>query len=195
MEETSRVPEAAGEESADGESKGGGVTRRRVAAGVATWATVSLAGCNYITDPGVDDGNGDDGTPSDTTVTTETTSTDDPGSGDGDSSTTTSCNSISRFTPGMEIGFVVGVYDSSTGTFLGEDMIESVEVAFPDADFDPIELAWNGAHEQFATTGWGGLLPTDAEADAGTYNYEVHVEPKESIDLDASAVVDQFTIG
>ena len=140
MEETSRVPEAAGEDSAEGDSKRGGLTRRRVAAGVATWATVSLAGCNYITDPGVDDGNGDDGdgTPSDTTVTTQTTSTDDPGDGGGGSSTTTSCNSISRFTPGMEIGFVVGVYDSATGSYLGEDMIESVEVVFPDLPLMPV---------------------------------------------------------
>ncbi|MFB6085926.1 MAG: hypothetical protein ABEJ84_03840 [Halodesulfurarchaeum sp.] len=198
MEETSSDPEAAGGGPAEGESNGSGLTRRRVAAGVATWATVSLAGCNYLTGPGDDNvGDGDDGegTPSDTTVTTETTTTEDPGDGGGGSSTTTSCNSMNRFTPGMEIGFVVGVYDSATGSFLGEDVIESVEVVFPEADFDPIELAWTGAHEQFATVGWGGSLPTDVSTDSGTYDYEVRVEPKASIDLDPSVVVDQFTIG
>jgi len=58
------------------------ITRRRlVASGAATWASVSLAGCNYITDPGPPDEGGDGGDGGDDptpTVTTTTTTTDSP---------------------------------------------------------------------------------------------------------------------
>jgi hypothetical protein len=52
----------------DSEAKQGGVTRRRlIVSGAGVWTTASLAGCNYITDPGPPttggdgDGEGEDG--------------------------------------------------------------------------------------------------------------------------------------
>lgn len=177
-----------------------GLTRRRlVASGAAAWATVGLAGCNYITDPGVE-------TP---TVSTETTTTDNPSgvnetnetdeTDDGSEPTetpteesTTSCASIGRFSRGMEVGLHVGIYDPETGEPLGADAIEAVTIEFPEADYDPIELNWEGPHEAYDRDTWGSKIETDADTDPGTYEYEVNVE-SERDDVTAR-ISDRFTI-
>jgi hypothetical protein len=193
------------------------LTRRRlVASGAATWATVSIAGCNYITDPGVDE----------PTVTTETTTTDDPsastdtsedtgGSTDAPdgtetpaspdtptettdeeeeetTTTTSSCASIGRFARGMEVGLHVGIYDPETGDPLGADAIESVTIEFPDADYGPVELNWEGPHEAYDRDTWGSKIETDGETEPGTYEYEVDVESDR--DDVATTISDQFTV-
>ncbi|WP_436925048.1 hypothetical protein [Halosimplex amylolyticum] len=79
-EDTSGVDDDAGRNGepnsgSDPANGDGSVTRRRLlASGAATWATASISGCQYITDPGTGDSD-DTATP---TVTTETTTTDDP---------------------------------------------------------------------------------------------------------------------
>lgn len=201
------------------------VTRRRLVASGAGWATVGLAGCSRILDPsmredddgngggngtgngggnGNGDGNGDgngngggngDGngggtgtsTPSgNTTVTNETTTT-SPGQ------TTTSgggCASIRRFSAGMEVGLHVGVFDSDSGSPLGDRSVDAVTVEFPDADFDAIQLNWKGDHEVHDETSWGGKLETDEDVDPGTYRYEISVDG-EGVE---HTIVDQITI-
>lgn len=189
------------------------MTRRRlVAAGAATWATVSLAGCHYITDPYSPE---DDEEPT-TTVTTQTSTTDSPGTpGDttdgtpkpGESptatptetttkppTTTTACASIGRFARGMDVGIQVGVYNSETGSFLGDEAIDGVTVEFPDADFGPLELSWNGPHEKFSVNGWGGKITTTPETESGTYRYHVRIHAGEDSEVAGETVTDQFTI-
>jgi hypothetical protein len=199
------------------------VTRRRlVASGAAAWATVSLTGCQYITDPGVDTAT-ESPTP---TVTTETTTTDTPTptpTRDPDATptptrgpdatptptdtptpsptptptptapaTTTACSSIDEFVPGMEVGVHVGVYDSETGEPLGDDELAAVTVAFPDADYDERELNWRGAHERYDERTWGTKVVTHPEAEPGVYNYEVSVAGEDG-DLRV-AVTDRFVL-
>lgn len=191
-----------------GEQDDSGLTRRKwVTAGAATWASASLAGCNYLTGPGDDGGTptpeetttGEmtttqgtgDGT--NTTVTTQTTTTDSNG-GNGGATTTEDCGSVSTFSPGMEIGIIVGVFESTTGSFLGSQAIESVEVDFPTGAFDTLELEWEGPHESFSTDGWGQTLQIAEDATPGTYQYEVTIVPKDGVGIDASTVIDQFSI-
>lgn len=174
------------------------LTRRRlVASGAATWASVSLAGCNYITDPGTET---ETETP---TVTTETTTTDDPSpsneTDDGEQTETpteertTSCANIGRFARGMEVGLHVGIFDPETGDPLGSDAVESVNIEFPDADYDPIELNWEGPHEAYDRATWGAKIVTDATTEPGTYEYVVNVETSDERDLQTT-IMDRFTI-
>jgi hypothetical protein len=184
------------------------MTRRRlVASGAATWATVSLAGCSYITDPGVD-------TP---TVSTETTTTGNVSTGNETSGPsepteegteestpeetetateeetgTSGCASIGRFTRGMEVGLHVAIYDPETGDPLGADAIDAVTIEFPDADYGPVELNWEGPHEAWDRDTWGSKIVTDEETDPGTYEYEVNVASNE--DTVAATISDRFTI-
>lgn len=190
-----------------------------MAAGAATWATASVSGCQYITDPGT----GDDDTDTDTpTVTTETTTTDEPvgpatptptpsdeGTDDPDGGseetpsptptptptpppTTTSCASLGRFAAGMEVGLHVALYDPETGDPLGDDAVDAVRVEFPDADYGPLELNWKGDHEAYSADTWGSKIATDADTERGTYRYEVTVEADE--ETVETKVADQFTV-
>lgn len=201
-----------------------GISRRRlVAAGAAGWATVSMAGCNRLADPGPpnqgngddggngDGGNGDDGgngnggngdgpqttaPTGNTTVTNETTATSpDPGGETTEAPTTTSgggeCASLGRFAQGMEVGMHVEVFDDYSGDVLGDDAVERVTVEFPDAEFGPLELNWEGDHEAYSETTWGGKVTTSEDTEPGTYRYEITVE---SGDGDPETVVDEFTV-
>ncbi|MFD1641361.1 hypothetical protein [Halohasta litorea] len=169
------------------------VTRRRlVAASAATWASVSLAGCTYITDPGVE--SEDEPTVTNETTTTGNTSnesTDNESSG-GESSGGDDCASIGRFSAGMEVGLHVGVFDPETGDPLGAEAIDSVVVEFPEADYGPLELNWEGAHEAYDRATWGSKIVTDEDTDPGDYEYEVHIEGDDA-DI-ATTVKNQFTI-
>jgi len=179
--------EPSDESGADGEA---GVTRRRlVAAGAATWASVSLAGCTYITDPGTE--SDDDPTVTNETTTTGNTSTDD--SDGGDEGSGEECSSMGRFARGMEVGLHVGIFDPETSEPLGADAIESVVVDFPDADYGPIDLNWEGAHEAYDRATWGSKIVTDADTEPGTYEYEVHIDGGETRNLETT-VTNQFTI-
>ncbi|MFB6110231.1 MAG: hypothetical protein ABEJ60_05080 [Halodesulfurarchaeum sp.] len=187
----------------DTQSKGVGMTRRRMlAAGATTWASVSLAGCvHYLTGPGDDGGKQtttpEDGQGTNTTVTANTTTTGSPGTG-GDSTggapTTTACQQSVKFLPGMEIGMLIDVFNSEDGSFAGTDAVDSVTVSFPDADIESKELEWSGSHESHSEESWGGTVETSADTEPGTYRYEVTVEPKPDADIDGVTITDQFTI-
>jgi hypothetical protein len=210
---TGEVPDGESPESRTNSGDRAAMTRRRlVATGAATWATVSLAGCNYITDPYSPDEDDDETTT--TTVTTQTSTTDSPGGTTDDTppgtgsaptptpeetttkppTTTTACASIGRFAPGMEVGIHVGVYNSVTGSFLSDDEIDGVTVEFPDADFGPLDLSWKGSHENFSENGWGGKVVTTPETESGTYRYHVQIEAGEDSDVAGETISDQFTI-
>jgi hypothetical protein len=201
------------------------VTRRRLVAGAAGWATVGLAGCSRILDPSMredDDGNGSgngDGTGNGNGADTPTADGNGDGTGNGDSggngngsgtptgnttvtneTTTTSpgetttsgggCASIRRFSAGMEVGLHVGVFDSDSGSALGDNSVEGVTVEFPDADFEPIELNWEGDHEVYDESTWGGKLETNEDVDPGTYRYEISVDGEDV----EQTIVDEITI-
>ena len=206
----SRDTSEGGEEAGESGREQRGMTRRRlVASGAATWATVGLAGCNYITDPG----------PETPAVSTETTTTgnatagnetasnttddggdsggsgsggDSGGGGSGGQETETSCASVGRFSRGMEVGLHVAIYDPETGEPLGADAVDSVTVEFPDAEYGPVELNWEGPHEAYDRDMWGSKIETDEETEPGTYEYEVNVASDE--DEVAATISDRFTI-
>lgn len=220
MEEGTPQDDSAGR---DESAQSDGVSRRRlVASGAAAWATASLAGCRYITDPGTGDS---DDTPT-PTISTETTTTDEPveptetpdDDDDDDETpggdtpdgtptetptptatptptpgpTTTGCASLSEFAGGMEVGLHVFVYDSETGDALGEESIDSVVLDFPNADYGPLELDWRGKHERYSRDAWGSKVVTDADAESGTYQYEVTVDGEDP-EFEAT-VSDRITI-
>lgn len=204
-----------------------GISRRSlVAAGATGWATVGLAGCNRLADPGPPNqgngdgggngsggngdsggngnGNGDGGNgdgpettvpTGNTTVTNETTTTSPTDGGETDQPTTTSggggCASIGRFSSGMEVGLHVEVFDDYSGDVLGDEAVEGVTVEFPDADFGPLELNWEGDHEAYSETTWGGKVVTSEDTEPGTYRYEITVE---NGDGESQTVVDEFTV-
>ncbi|TQQ82167.1 hypothetical protein [Halonotius roseus] len=183
------------DESAADES--GGLSRRQlVATGAATWASVGVAGCTYITDPGVESTDDEPTVTNETTTTGGTNESADNESAGNESGGTTSedeCASIGRFAPGMEVGIHVGIFDPETGDPLGSDDIETVTVEFPDADYGPLELNWEGAHEAYDRATWGSKIVTGEDTESGDYEYEVHIEGGEGTDL-ATTVTNQFTI-
>ncbi|MFW5999982.1 MAG: hypothetical protein ACOCPY_00855 [Halorubrum sp.] len=93
----------------------------------------------------------------------------------------------------MEVGLHVGIFDPDTGDPLGADAIDSVVVEFPEADYGPLELNWEGAHEAYDRATWGSKIETALDTDPGEYEYEVHIEGGEETDL-STTVRNQFTI-
>jgi hypothetical protein len=173
--------------------------RDLLASGATAWATVSVAGCNYITDPGPPEGGGDGGGGDDeaptgnATVTNETTTT---GDGDGSSETTSGgdCQSQQEFQSGEEVALNVGIYKSDTGDYLGADSINSVTVEFPDQPaVEPVELSWSGPHEQYIPDGWGGKLEAISQMEPGTYQYEIAIDGDDVFD-EKERIADRVTI-
>lgn len=196
---------------------GGRLSRRRMmAAGAAGWATVSLAGCS--SPGGSGSGGNTDDTPEQTTTTDvsvskTTTTTTTGGDGDGDEATTTTtstggsggdgggggdgkCGLSNVFASGMDVGFLVSVYDNYTGALLDDGDLATVLVSFPDADFEPVALSTEGAHTEHVREKWGGKLATPADAEPGSYTYEVSIqragdeEPRQ-VATDEFVLVDQ----
>lgn len=187
-------------EGSDGADEESGLSRRRLlVSGAATWATVSAAGCNYITDPGPPDsggggggGGGDNQAPTGNATVTNGTST--TGSQDGSEETTTGdCQSKQEFNSGEEIALNVGVYESDTGKYLGSDAIDSVTVEFPESDIDPLELSWSGPHEQYIPDGWGAKLGDTSDMEPGTYQYEIAIDADGVFD-EQERIADRITI-
>ncbi|MFB6133958.1 MAG: hypothetical protein ABEJ55_03120 [Halanaeroarchaeum sp.] len=176
-----------------------GVSRRRLmAAGAAGWATVGLAGCSDNGGNGTSNGDttdGDDTTQdgddtSDVTVTSQTTTTETgttEDSGGGGTTTTTSCTQSGVFAPGMDVGFLVSIYDTLSGDLLDDGDVDSVRIRFPNADFDPVELTPSGPHEEHVDDKWGGKLSTPIAAEAGRYRYEIEVEKADAEEPEAVA--------
>lgn len=178
-------------------SRGGLSRRNLVAAGAASWFTVSLAGCSDDNGGGEGDGDltvttkttttvptddtttADDGNDSDettattaTTAPTTTTTTDSSSGGGG----TTTCTTNDMFVPGGPIGFLIGIFDSGSGDPLGNSDLDTVTVNFKDDGLDPLELTWDGGHTRNVVDRWGGKLTETADLAPGTYRYDITVE-------------------
>ncbi|MFB6069569.1 MAG: hypothetical protein ABEJ76_00990 [Halanaeroarchaeum sp.] len=201
--------ERATSDPARGTDRDGGFSRRRLmAAGAAGWATVSLAGC---TDTGGSSGTDETTTEQTTDVTvtnqTTTTTTTTDGGGGGETTTTTTsdgggsgdgggdkkCGLSSVFASGMDVGFLVSVYDTFSGDRLDGADLSTVEIRFPDAPFEPIELSPSGPHQEHVADQWGGKLATSADADPGTYGYEIAVG-RAGEDEPTPVATDEFTL-
>lgn len=161
-----------------------GLSRRDlVAAGAVGWMTTSFAGC--LDNDGGEGGEEDTVTVTNRTTTTEpvtqtTTETEPTDESEteteaGGTTTTTSCPESREFASDSPIGFLVGTYRSQTGDVLDDADVESVTVRFPDADIEPLELTWDGRHNEHVDDRWGGKLTNTDEIPNGEYQYEVVV--------------------
>ncbi|MFW5918786.1 MAG: hypothetical protein ACOCSF_01140 [Halanaeroarchaeum sp.] len=204
--ETRRPDEQAAETATTDES---GVSRRKLmAAGAAGWATVGLAGCSTV-QPDCEDEDGDNGNSGtdggdDVTATTQTTTTDgdtpttteeggDGGGGGGDGGTTTECAQSSVFAPGMDIGFLVDIYDDLSGDKLDDEALSSVTITFPFADLEPVELTPSGPHQDHVSDKWGGKVSMPIDAEPGTYKYEIEIARDPDDDPD-SVITDEVKL-
>lgn len=188
--------------------------RRMMAAGAAGWATVSLAGCSSPGGSG-SGGNGDqttapEQTTTDVSVSQTTTTTTTGGSGGGATTTTTTssggngggggggggggkCELESVFAPGMDVGFLVSVYDNLTGSLLDDGDLATVLVSFPNARFEPVQLSVDGAHTDHVSEKWGGKLELPADAEPGTYSYDIAVQ-RPGEDEPTQVATDEFVL-
>ncbi|WP_418281713.1 hypothetical protein [Halorubrum sp. DTA98] len=98
-------------------------------------------------------------------VTDDTYSTDDKGNG-----WVQSCLPQHNFTPGMAVGFDIGIYDGSTGEPVGPDVVDEAIIVFEAGDPDTVELEWDEDGGVWNHTWYG--IPEDYE---GTLTYEVQV--------------------
>ena len=154
----------------------------------------SDGGSDGSSDGGSDGGSDDTTTPGgNTTVTNETTTTgeSDGGATETPTGTGTACANIRRFAAGMNVGIHVMAFDNDSGSVLGADAIERIVVEFLDADFDPLQLNWEGDHEAYTDISWGGMISTSEDLDPGTYQYEITVHRENS---EPETIIDEFTI-
>jgi hypothetical protein len=56
-----------------------------------------------------------------------------------------------------------------------------------------MELNWEGDHEAYDTTTWGGKIETSEDIEPGTYRYEITIEGDGPFE-DGETITDQFTI-
>ncbi|MFW6003649.1 MAG: hypothetical protein ACOCPT_04435, partial [Halanaeroarchaeum sp.] len=82
----------------------------------------------------------------------------------------------SVFAPGMDVGFLVSVYDTLSGDLLDDERLSTVKITFPEADLEDIELTPSGPHERHVRDKWGGKASFAPDAEPGTYRYEIEVE-------------------
>ena len=161
------------------QSETGSITRRRlIATGAATWASVGLAGCSGNSSDDSDEPSGnntdsDDGSggAANYVVTAET------GAGSEgvpeSAGFISSCAASTRFVPGMQIVFYIGIFDPATGDQLTDDDLDGVSVNVD--GMESVELGWAGDDEENPADEWGGsfVLPEDTEP--GSYAYTVEV--------------------
>lgn len=76
----------------------------------------------------------------------------------------------------MDVTFVIGLYNSSSGEFVTADDVDGVTVTFPESDqFDPVELTFTPAEDD-AEPQWNETLDLTESTPTGQYNYAVNVE-------------------
>jgi hypothetical protein len=93
----------------------------------------------------------------------------------------------------MDVTFVVGIYESSTGELVGSDTIDSVTISSADGTFDPVELSWQSGEAEDETAQWNGTLETETLS-PGTYNYEVSVTNSDASFYNVGIASAQFSI-
>jgi hypothetical protein len=102
------------------------------------------------------------------------------------------CGPERQFTQDMDVTFVIGVYDGSSGEIVGNDTLDSVTIQSTDDSFDDVSLSWTAASED-TDAQWSGTLDT-ADLSTGTYGYEVVVTNGDANFYDVGIASNQFTI-
>ncbi|MFC7228671.1 hypothetical protein N0B31_14760 [Salinirubellus salinus] len=124
------------------------------------------------------------------------------------------CAPEREYTPEMDVTFVIGLYDSTSGLMVGQDGlvnpntgeavedettpanagIDSVTVVSPDGAFDDVALSWTDAlDDENDLPRWFGTLETE-NLDPGTYAYEVQISDQEQGRFDVGVASAQFSI-
>lgn len=104
------------------------------------------------------------------------------------------CGPEWQYMPGMTVAFAANIYDANTGKEPGPDTIDEVMVEFPNGEFDPIELAWQGDNEEHAAKVWESVLELPEDVETGTYKYEISVTAEAANVLDVGIATDEFTV-
>jgi hypothetical protein len=102
-----------------------------------------------------------------------------------------SCGVERQFSTEMDVTFVIGIYDSNTGEFVGSDTLDSVTIESTDGSFDPVELTYAPGEGEDADEEWAGTLETE-NLDTGTYSYEITVSDDNYTNVGVSE--NQFSI-
>jgi len=90
-----------------------------------------------------------------------------------DASFVSSCAPSTRFVPGMQVVFYVGIYDPETGDQLTDEDLESAVVNIDGGQ--SVELGWAGDDEENAAQEWAGSYVIPEDTETGTKSYSVEV--------------------
>lgn len=96
-------------------------------------------------------------------VTTSTYSTEDTGGG-----YVQSCLPQHNFTPGMTVGFDIGIFDGGSGDLVGPDVVEEATIELETGD--TLELEWDEDPQL-----WNATWTIPEGTDPGTLTYEIQV--------------------
>ena len=124
------------------------------------------------------------------------------------------CAPTENFGTDMDVTFVAGIYDSTSGNMVGSDGLynsgsaetvedegseftdglDSVTVVSPDDAFGDVSLSWSAdPSADNPTPQWSGTLDT-APLDPGTYSYEVQISDESTGQFDTGIASAQFSI-
>jgi len=124
------------------------------------------------------------------------------------------CAPEREFTSNMDVTFVVGIYDSTSGNMVGTDGIvnpttgeavedesseftdgiDSAQVVSGDGAFDDVALEWTAAlDDENGLPRWFGTLETE-NIDPGTYAYEVEISDESTGRIDTGIASATFSI-
>jgi len=124
------------------------------------------------------------------------------------------CAPEREFTSEMDVTFVVGIYDSTSGNMVGtdglvnpntgeavddggseyNDGIDSATVVSGDDSFEDVELEWTAAlDDENGLPRWYGTLESE-NLGAGTYGYEVQISDESAGRFDTGIASAQFSI-
>lgn len=84
---------------------------------------------------------------------------------------TQSCQPLHNFTPGMKVGFEIGIFDANTGDPVGGDDVNGVIIELETGD--TVELGAPALEEDEKL--WRGTWDIPSDMETGTYTYEVQV--------------------
>lgn len=136
--------------------------RKFMAAGAASWISVSLAGCLGSDD---DDDEGD-GLPN--YVVTDDVVAGSDGIPEGAGGLISAGRPQRAFVPGMEAIFKVGIWEPETGDIVDDDTIDEADVVLDTDTTVPLEFVSTNRE-------WSGGWSIPADIDTGTVGYEVEV--------------------
>jgi|GEM_PF-732639 len=101
-----------------------------------------------------------------------------------------SCFPQHNFTPGMKVGFDVGIYDGDTSEMVGPDTIDQAVIEFENGD--SIELSWTSDAEQPV---WNNTYTVPEDTEAGPLTFQIVVTPAESGTFTSVTARTQHNVG